>query len=74
MSVNYSIETLRQNIYDVINQSQMPIGIAYFIFKDIFADITAAYQSAVQQEAKEVMAAAQEAATPTKEVSVEEEI
>lgn len=58
MSVNYSIESFRQNVYDLINKSQMPIGIAYFVFKDVFADITAAYQSAVQQEAQEMAEAA----------------
>lgn len=61
MSVNYSIESFRQNVYELINKSQMPIGIAYFVFKDIFADIAAAYQSAVQQEAQEAAAAAEEA-------------
>lgn len=71
MSVNYSIETLRQNIYDVINKSQMPIGVAYFVFKDIFADITNAYQNAVQDEARAAQQAAMEANTP---VSEEEEI
>ena len=60
MSVNYSIENFRQNVYELINNSQMPIGIAYFVFKDIFADITAAYQNAVQQEAQEAAAAAEE--------------
>lgn len=72
MSVNYSIENFRQNVYELINNSQMPIGIAYFIFKDIFADITAAYQNAVQQEAQEAMAAAQEAAAPAEEAPTEE--
>lgn len=60
MSVNYSIENFRQNVYELINNSQMPIGIAYFVFKDIFTDISIAYQNAVQQEAQEA-AAAQEA-------------
>jgi TRAP-type C4-dicarboxylate transport system substrate-binding protein len=58
MSVNYSIESFRQNVYELINQSQMPIGVAYFVFKDVFADISAAYQAAVQQEAQEAAAAA----------------
>ena len=64
MSVNYSIESFRQNVYDLINRSQMPIGIAYFVFKDVFADITAAYQAAVQQEAQEAAAAEE---TPSEE-------
>ena len=71
MSVNYSIETLRQNIYDVINKSQMPIGVAYFVFKDIFADITNAYQNAVQDEARAAQQAAMEA---NASVNEEEEI
>lgn len=63
MSVNYSIENFRQNVYELINNSQMPIGVAYFVFKDIFADITAAYQNAVQQEAQEAVATTQQAAS-----------
>jgi TRAP-type C4-dicarboxylate transport system substrate-binding protein len=69
MSVNYSIESFRQNVYDLINKSQMPIGIAYFVCKDVFADIAAAYQSAVQQEAQEMTKA-----TPTEVNDNEENI
>jgi TRAP-type C4-dicarboxylate transport system substrate-binding protein len=69
MSVNYSIESFRQNVYDLINKSQMPIGIAYYVFKDVFADIAAAYQSAIQQEAQE-MAEATPAEVNTNEENI----
>ena len=52
MNINYSIENFRQEIYDIINNCQLPIGTVYFIFKDIFGDVSQAYQTAIKQEAQ----------------------
>jgi hypothetical protein len=51
-TINYSIESFRKDIYDAVNNSQLPIGTIYFVVKDIFNEITGAYQNAVMQEAQ----------------------
>lgn len=53
MNINYSIENLRQDIYNIINNCNLPIGTVYFVFKDIFGDVAQAYQTAVKQEMQE---------------------
>lgn len=60
MNINYSIESFRKEIYDIINNCQLPIGTVYFIFKDIFGDISQAYQAAVNQEAQAKILQAQQ--------------
>ena len=60
-TINYSIESFRKDIYDAINNSQLPMGAIYFVVKDIFNEITGAYQNAVMQEAQAMQKAAEEA-------------
>lgn len=50
MNINYSIESLRQDIYNTVNNCNLPIGTVYFVFKDILGDVLQAYQAAVKQE------------------------
>lgn len=75
-TINYSIENLRKDIYEVVNNSQLPLGIVYFIFKDIFSDVTSAYQNAVMQEMQAMQQAELEKAkadeAPEAEDTVEE--
>lgn len=56
-TINYSIENFRKDIYEIVNNSQLPLGTVYFIFKDIFGDITSAYQNAVIQEMQAIQQA-----------------
>lgn len=67
MNINYSIEKLRKEIYDVINNCQLPIGTVYFVFKDIFGDVSQAYQAAVKQEAQAQTLQAQQQLNEIKE-------
>lgn len=60
MNINYSIENFRQEIYNTINSCQLPIGTVYFIFKDIFADVNKAYNTAVNQESQALKLQAQQ--------------
>lgn len=50
MNVNYLTENFRQEIYDTVNNCQLPISTVYFVFKDVFSDIVKAYESAVKRE------------------------
>jgi len=40
---NYKCNKLKQDLEIVINESNMPIGAVYFIFKDVFSDIEKTY-------------------------------
>ncbi len=54
--MNLQIENVRQNIIDVINNSQLPIGVIYYLFKDISKEVADEYKRSLsfeQQQKKE---------------------
>ena len=44
MNINQEIEQVRNNIVSVINNSNMPIGVVYYVMKDIMSEIELSYQ------------------------------
>ena len=44
---NTKIEELKKNIGDTINESELPIGVVYYLLKDIFSEVTIAYNKAL---------------------------
>ena len=50
---NLKIDNLKNMIIRDINFSNLPIGIAYYILKDIFNEITKLYNEQVEKEYKE---------------------
>lgn len=44
MNINQEIEQVRNNIVSVINNSNMPIGVIYYVMKDIMSEIELSYQ------------------------------
>ena len=44
MNINQEIEQVRNNIVSVINNSNMPIGVVYYVRKDIMSEIELSYQ------------------------------
>ena len=44
MNINQEIEQVRNNIVSVINNSTMPIGVVYYVMKDIMSEIELSYQ------------------------------
>lgn len=44
MNINQEIEQVRNNIVSVINSSNMPIGVVYYVMKDIMSEIELSYQ------------------------------
>ena len=44
MNINQEIEQIRNNIVSVINNSNMPIGVVYYVMKDIMSEIELSYQ------------------------------
>lgn len=48
--MNLEIEQLRRAIIGLVNNSGLPIGVAYYVLKDSLADLKTAYDNTVQYE------------------------
>lgn len=48
--MNLEIEQLRRAIVGLVNNSGLPIGVAYYVLKDSLADLKIAYDNTVQYE------------------------
>lgn len=63
--INISIEEFKLNIIKLLNNSNMPIGIMYYVMKDVFGELTEEYQNylntATKRMQEEAAAAASEA-------------
>lgn len=70
--VNLTIENTRQAVVEIINQSGLPIGVAYYVLKDIMADLSNSYNTYLVKAEREAMQAAQQAAAAPQEESAEE--
>lgn len=49
-SINLQIEEFRNNLLNLINNSGLPAGIVYYMYKDIGKDIENAYYSVLNSE------------------------
>lgn len=49
-NINIKTEQFKQILYDVINQSNIPISNAYYVMKDVFKELEGIYLNALQQE------------------------
>ena len=43
MDISVQTELFKQTLIDTINNSGLPIGMAYYVVKDVFADIDTYY-------------------------------
>ena len=48
--MNLQIENVKQDIIDVINNSQLPIGVIYYLFKDISKEVANEYNKTLMLE------------------------
>lgn len=53
MGINTLIEQFKNTLIEAINDCQLPVGVAFYVAKDVFAQIEAEYQKALAIE-KEV--------------------
>ena len=70
ISINTGIDIFKANIANVISTSQLPVGIIYYVFKDILTEIKDLYNETVQQETQELQKQIEQ---ENKEEDVEEE-
>lgn len=61
--INLQIEDLKNDCVNLINQSGLPISVAYYLFKDIMVDLQTSYENYLKQarieETKRLQALAQ---------------
>lgn len=48
--INLKAEQFRNQIYDLINQNELPISLTYYIFKEITENIEEARKVAIKRE------------------------
>lgn len=49
-TINLKVEQFKNQIYDLINQNELPISLTYYIFKEITENIEKAQKVAVKRE------------------------
>lgn len=65
------MEQLKQQLLQLVNNSQLPLEAIYYVVKDFYRDVDDAYRQALQQQIAQVKAA-QQAALENKEEQKEE--
>ena len=52
MDENFNIKmlSLKQNIVKLVGESELPVGVVYYILKDLFEDITNVYNQSIALE------------------------
>lgn len=54
ISINTKINVFRQNIADVISSSQLPVGVLYYVFKDVINEIEVLYDNILKKEIQDI--------------------
>lgn len=52
--MNLKIENVRRQLVDIINQSGLPIGVIYYMFKDLFGEISQEHNNAIRYEMRQL--------------------
>lgn len=53
MSMNTLVNVLKENMTNVINNSQVPIGVVYYVLKDLLSEVEDVYDKALKKESQE---------------------
>ena len=60
MDFNLKCENFKQKVMTLINQSDLPISMIYYMFQSLYKDIEATYINAIYQQKKKEEAKQQE--------------
>lgn len=52
MFSNANLEIFRQRLVELLNNSQLPVGVAYYIMKDVLIEVEKLYQQAINEDLK----------------------
>ena len=55
ISINTNINIFKENLVNLIGNSNLPIGITYYILKDIFSEIQDIYNITLEKEKQEML-------------------
>ena len=55
MSMNTLVNVLKENMTNVINNSQVPIGVVYYVLKDLLSEVEDVYDKALKKESEETL-------------------
>lgn len=55
MSMNTLVNVLKENMTNVINNSQVPIGVVYYVLKDLLSEVEDVYDKALKKESQETL-------------------
>lgn len=50
--INYNMLQFHDQLMDVINNCQLPVGTAYYVCKDVFSELERAFRQCVKNEAE----------------------
>lgn len=67
---NTHLNNLKNDLINTVNKSGLPVGVAYYIIKDLFIDISNAYEQALKNEKEAIEASKKEIETEVKEEKV----
>lgn len=56
MTLNTLINVLKENLTNVINNSQVPIGAVYYVLKDLLSEVEEVYTQSLRKESQEKLA------------------
>lgn len=71
ISINTNINLLRKNIAEAINVSQLPVGVLYYVLKDVLKDVETLYENTLQKELEEIQKEVNSEKEKTEEVQIE---
>lgn len=54
LSIDMGIDIFKKNIANVIRESQLPVGIVYYVFKDILTEVQEVYNDTIQKETQQL--------------------
>jgi hypothetical protein len=55
MDFNFNIEKCKNDVYTVLGNSQLPLGVLHYLVKDIAKDVEQLYFQAVAEEQQKMM-------------------
>ncbi len=67
---NTHLNNLKNDLINTVNKSGLPVGVAYYIIKDLFIDISNAYEQALKNEKEAIEASKKEIETEVKEEKI----
>ena len=72
--LNTIIEELHNNLIEDVNKSQLPVGIIYFVMKDVFSEVEKGYMQELRNESLNAQSLDKNSEKDNKDISSDEEI